>query len=111
MNAKRAAAFLRTLAARLDPPARPPSMADECEAMRRELEAEARAEFGLRNVQFLEQSGISVKPARTVNPESARRGEGSIPSCSTIPDPASPGDVWPRQAKVTPLTRKLRGVR
>ena len=66
----RAAAFLRSVAARLDPPR---SMADECEAMRRELEAEAAAEFGVRH----------------------------------LPDPASPGDVWPP----TTYTRRLKAVK
>lgn len=36
-------------------------------------------------------------------------GEGA--EQSYIPDPASPGDVWPRSGVVTPLVRKLRGVR
>lgn len=49
MNAKRLAEVLRAVAKRLDPPR---SYADECEALRKELEAEAAAEFGLRNVQF-----------------------------------------------------------
>lgn len=56
MKSPRSAAFLHSAAAalervakRLDPPR---SMADECEALRKELEAEAAAEFGLRNVEF-----------------------------------------------------------
>lgn len=77
MNAKRLAEVLRAVAKRLDPPR---SMADECEALRKELEAEAAAEFGLRNVEF-------------------------------IPDHASPGDVWPRQAEWTPMRRALRRVK